>query len=91
MRLIDADALTEHMRKAYEGNKKNGFKWDLECTVAVIACEEEINQPIVRCKDCKFWEVDNDVGFCVRTEDCDWNADDFCSRGERKDDNKDKH
>lgn len=41
---------------------------------------------IVRCKDCKYWEydVDNDVGFCVRTEDCDWNADDFCSRGERK-------
>ena len=41
---------------------------------------------IVRCKDCKFWdyEVDNDVGFCVRTEDCDWNADDFCSRGEKR-------
>lgn len=38
---------------------------------------------IVRCKDCKYWEVDNDVGFCTRTEDCDWNADDFCSRGER--------
>ena len=43
-------------------------------------------QEIVRCKDCKYWEVDTDVGFCVRTEDCDWNADDFCSRGERKGD-----
>ena len=41
-------------------------------------------QEIIRCKDCKYWEVDNDVGFCVRTEDCDWNADDFCSRGEKK-------
>lgn len=40
---------------------------------------------IVHCKDCKYWEVDNDVGFCTRTEDCDWNADDFCSRGEKKD------
>ena len=41
---------------------------------------------IVHCKDCKYWdyEVDNDVGFCVRTEDCDWNADDFCSRGEKR-------
>lgn len=41
---------------------------------------------IVYCKDCKYWdyEVDNDVGFCVRTEDCDWNADDFCSRGEKR-------
>ena len=37
----------------------------------------------IHCKDCKYWEVDNDVGFCTRTEDCDWNADDFCSRGER--------
>ena len=46
-----------------------------------------IKECFVRCKDCKYWdyEVDNDVGFCVRTEDCDWNADDFCSRGERKD------
>lgn len=49
MRLIDADALTEHMRKAYEGNKKIGFKWDLISTVAVIGAEEEITpdaQPI---------------------------------------------
>ena len=46
-----------------------------------------IKECFVRCKDCKYWdyEVDNDVGFCVRTEDCDWNADDFCSRGEKKD------
>ena len=39
---------------------------------------------VVFCKDCKYWEVDNDVGFCVRTEDCDWNADDFCSKGEKR-------
>ena len=39
---------------------------------------------IVRCKDCKYWEVDNDVGFCVRTEECDWTADDFCSRGVKR-------
>ena len=85
-RLIDADALTEHMRKAYEGNKKNGFKWDLESTVVVIECEEEINRPIVRCKDCKYWKD----GYCddslieglerkvSRFED------DFCSRGGKK-------
>lgn len=48
-----------------------------------------MGKEMVFCKDCKYWdyEVDNDVGFCVRTEDCDWNADDFCSRGERKDEN----
>ncbi len=43
-----------------------------------------IKECFVRCKDCKYWEVDNDVGFCTRTEDCDWNADDFCSKGEKR-------
>lgn len=61
-----------------------------------VFSDKEVRQPcfetplcedykeIVRCKDCKYWDVDNDVGFCVRTEDCDWTADDFCSRGERR-------
>ena len=45
-----------------------------------------VDGEIVRCKDCKYWdyEVDNDVGFCTRTEDCDWDADDFCSKGEKR-------
>ena len=41
MILIDKDSLIEHMRKAYEGNTKNGFKWDLKSTVAVIGAEED--------------------------------------------------
>lgn len=41
-------------------------------------------QEVIRCKDCKYWENEEDgVGFCARTEDWDWDADDFCSRGER--------
>lgn len=40
---------------------------------------------IVFCKDCKYWEYEEDgVGFCIRTEDWNWDSDDFCSRGERK-------
>ena len=49
MKLIDRESLVEHMRKAYEGHKKIGFKWDLISTVAVIGAEEEITpdaQPI---------------------------------------------
>ena len=53
--------------------------WDAVNSLTVYKEKE-----IVRCKDCKFWAVDNDVGFCTRTEDCDWNADDFCSRGEER-------
>lgn len=42
MKLIDRESLIEHMRKAYKGNTKAGFKWDLISVVAVIGAEEEI-------------------------------------------------
>lgn len=86
MKLIDRDSLIDHMRKAYEGNTKNGFKWDLESAVVVICAEEEINQPIVRCKDCKYFMCGN--GCILQAVDYSWEeqmyAGDFCSRGERK-------
>ena len=45
--------------------------------------------PVVRCKDCKCWtEWSNGTGSCSRFA-LDWigtDADDFCSMGERKDD-----
>ena len=44
---------------------------------------------VVRCKDCKCWtEWSNGTGSCSRFA-LDWigtDADDFCSMGERKDD-----
>lgn len=44
--------------------------------------------PVVRCKDCKHWtEWANGTGSCSRFA-LDWigtDADDFCSMGERKD------
>lgn len=74
----------------------DGYKTeDIKCIIVDFIAEDgKGGLPIMRqgtyvlCKDCKYWdyEVDNDVGFCVRTEDCDWNADDFCSKGEKKDD-----
>ena len=46
---------------------------------------------VVRCKDCKYWT--EEIGWCDRhthfiAESCDWNMtnwNDFCSYGERKD------
>ena len=44
--------------------------------------------PVVRCKDCKYWQ-DNNGGY--PNDECRWgknetpDADDFCSYGERKD------
>lgn len=46
--------------------------------------------PVVRCRDCKYWQ-DNNGGY--PHEDCKWDSyetpdvDDFCSSGERRDDN----
>lgn len=48
--------------------------------------------PVVRCKDCKYWQDNND-GY--PHEECRWghgetpDADDFCSYGERKDGDSD--
>ena len=47
--------------------------------------------PVVRCKDCKYWQDNND-GY--PHEECRWvheetpDADDFCSYGERKEGDK---
>ena len=47
--------------------------------------------PVVRCKDCKCWlEIENGTGTCKRLDNVlFWfgtDATDFCSFGERKDD-----
>ena len=92
MRLIDADALKEMIcNNVYPitdtfNSQDYGMFWTGGIEKAIDEAPTIDAEPIVRCKDCKYWdyEVDNDVGFCTRTEDCDWNADDFCSRGERK-------
>ena len=49
--------------------------------------EESDAIPVVRCKDCKYWQDNND-GY--PNEECRWghgetpDANDFCSYGERK-------
>lgn len=43
-------------------------------------------QEIVRCKDCKYWSGTPHNPRCTKHEILEMYADDFCSRGERKDD-----
>lgn len=74
----------------------DGYKTeDIKCIIVDFIPEDgKGGFPIMRqgtyvlCKDCKYWEheVDNDVGVCINTEEYGWNADDFCSKGERRDD-----
>lgn len=51
---------------------------------------EEMNMEdkveVIRCKDCKYWENEEyQDGYCCESDSCHWDADDFCSRGEKKD------
>ena len=41
--------------------------------------------PVVRCKDCKHWCEDTLSCMCGNHYDDNWYAEDFCSYGERKD------
>lgn len=86
---IDADALTARLKILYEDDWNQNV-----CTSwanAYSYCEELVEeQPtadvveVVRCKDCK-WKQGSE---CVRFADIRPFGDDFCSRGERREDDK---
>ena len=42
--------------------------------------------PVVRCRECKWWQEDDDVGYCDNPDGLDNYAkpDDFCSYGEKE-------
>ena len=42
--------------------------------------------PVVRCRECKWWQEDDDIGHCDNPDGLDNYAkpEDFCSYGERK-------
>jgi hypothetical protein len=80
------------------------IKGQAECTIKEVAWRGEqaeivpiqiIENPtdiveVVRCKDCKHWVVNDDVGYCDNPDGLDNYArpEDFCSYGERKQDGK---
>lgn len=67
--------------KPWDGHTSKDVRRLLSIPAADVA-------PVVRCKDCKYWQDNND-GY--PHEECRWghgetpDADDFCSYGERKD------
>lgn len=80
MRLIDADALLDRLIRT---PRYFAVKFDIEEAPTVDAV------PVVRCKDCKYWQ-DNNGGY--PHPECRWgrgetpDEDDFCSCGERRTD-----
>ena len=94
MRLIDADALIGKFNEKVDMaeclvNERSAERFATFCALA-DAVEEMPTadaEAVVRCKDCKYWQDNND-GY--PHEECRWghgetpDANDFCSYGERR-------
>lgn len=87
MRLIDADELWKHKFKsasermdlevAYMGGWNDAIDSIVENAPTVDA------EPVVRCKDCKWWNSNEET--CIEIGGL-WRSLDFCSWGERRED-----
>ena len=84
-RLIDADALgvgrcSKDILPAAYCAGWNGLIELIEKAPTIDAV------PVVRCRECKWWQEDDDVGHCDNPDGLDNYAkpEDFCSCGERK-------
>lgn len=93
MRLVDADALKDHLEdlRSYTALGKEHAYYRGETNALKIAIRNVENAPtvdavpVVRCKDCKhfFNLYDSKHGSCTRTGV--WcSAEEFCSDGKRK-------
>ena len=80
MRLIDADALMKRLKEdpLYPLVKRFNIDGFINAEPTVDAV------PVVRCKDCKYWR-DTDHTCREHSLVSPMTADDFCSKGERKD------
>ena len=77
MRLIDADKLNLLLGIS---DRDIYAKYMLDKMPTIDAV------PVVRCRECKWWQEDDDIGHCDNPDGLDNYAkpEDFCSYGERK-------
>ena len=93
MRLCDLDEIKICVDRQYEnchgysGSKKAIYREAILAVKSILHAAKPIDAvPVVRCKDCKYWQ-DNNEGY--PHEECRWghgetpDANDFCSYGER--------
>ena len=94
-RLIDADDLLAEYDRQHEGEPGKARKLIEDAPTINRPTRSQFKrmavqlgyEPVVRCKDCKYWQDNND-GY--PHEECRWwhgetpDANDFCSYGERK-------
>lgn len=86
-RLIDADKLLEKLAKMIEYCKKdngvNGLTALFQAGDAIMDCKAVDAVPVVRCKDCKYFQYGD---YCIedKMEHSHCHEDDYCSYGERR-------
>ena len=101
MRLIDADALLTELHQYDDDSAfKDEFEYGLQqrldtCIYAVEDAPTVDAVPVVRCRDCRHWSKYPGSSAAPRYHECMarmthmgnlyTTADEFCSRGERKD------
>lgn len=84
MRLIDANALVEHLARCIEQSKglMRYVCVAIKCFVEQMPTVDAVE--VVRCKDCKYCNSDTQGLWCFRDYENDLKPDDFCSNGERR-------
>ena len=89
-RLIDAGKLLEIYKKWIPQllpKEDEGDRRGVETCIMVLEDMQTVDAvPVVRCRECKWWQEDDDVGHCDNPDGLDNYAkpEDFCSYGERK-------
>ena len=86
MRLIDADRLSEAIYDNVPAPYEDA-SWAKENCLAEIEAAQTVDAvEVVRCRECKWWQEDDDVGHCDNPDGLDNYAkpDDFCSYGKQK-------
>ena len=82
MRLIDADEAYKVLTDYYHHKTEIQHKALKEAIERVPTVDAE---PVVRCKDCRWYENDGFHTNCKKIRFC-VEAEDYCSRGERRED-----
>lgn len=89
-RLIDADKLIDFIDIGHLRHSGELCYSETEVANLLLHAPTVDAGPVVRCRDCKHWH--KDTVFCgymsygEASERVNWYADDFCSYGERKED-----
>ena len=93
MRLCDLDEIKIQVKRQYEdchgysGNKKAIYREAILAVRSILHSAKTIDAvPVVRCRECKWWQEDDDIGHCDNPDGLDNYAkpEDFCSYGKRK-------